>query len=436
MTRPRPLSRVLAALAAIAGMGTSRAARGSDPVPCMTSVVIEPDRAVPGQQLHYRVQILSREDVVSEAWVSPPSFPGFRTETLPGDVEPALVKRGRARYRVRRERRALFAEQTGWFVLRSPGVRCNLPGAPAFIASVPDASVQIVPAPQSGRPSHFSGLIGPVILSAVVEPREITLGQSVRLVIALRGPGNLWDALDPISGRTNQTNADWFRRTPELHLKSGASLLVRRHFVYDVVPREIGRLTLPEIRIPYFDPEAGRYAAASAPAVTVIVMPPEPSRVPREDDAGVPALRGEPAAPRTPTRARAWVAWGLGVTLVLGAGAGLILARRRRAGGAGTALAAAEAARARGDREGEAAALARALREALARRLPESRTLAPEEILALPSLLPAQRDGAQRLAELERARFDPTARAPDPVAVERALTELRALRGSSLFSPG
>lgn len=430
MTRHRPLSWVLAALAAIAGAGTgtARAARGSDPVPCMTSVVVEPDRAVPGQQLHYRVRILSREDVLSVAWVSPPSFPGFRTETLPGDVEPALVKRGRARYRVRWERRALFAEETGSFALQSAGLRCDLPGAPAFIASVPDASVQIVPAPQSGRPPHFSGLIGPVILRTVVEPREITLGESVRLAIALRGPGNLWDAPDPISGWANRTDADWFRRTPELHLESGTSLRVRRHFAYDVVPREIGTLTLPEIRIPYFDPESGRYAAAAAPAVTVIVMPPELSRAPREDDASVPAVRGEPAAPGTPTRARAWVAWGLAATLVLGAGAGLVLVRRRRAGRAGTALAAAEAARARGDREGEAAALARALREALARRLPEARTMAPEEILALPSLSPAQRGGAQRLAELERARFDPTARAPDPVAVERTLTELHELR--------
>ncbi len=429
MTRRRPLSWVFAALAAVAGTGTSRAVRAEDPVPCMASVVVEPDRAVRGQQLHYRVRILSREDVLSVAWVSPPSFPGFRTETLPGDVEPALVKRGRARYRVRWERRALFAEETGSFALQSAGLRCDLPGAPAFIASVPDASVQIVPAPQSGRPPHFSGLIGPVILRAVVEPRGITLGESVRLAIALRGPGNLWDAPDPISGWANRTDADWFRRTPELHLESGTSLRVRRHFAYDVVPREIGTLTLPEIRIPYFDPEAGRYAAASAPAVTVIVMPPELSRAPREDDSGVPTVRGE-TAPRTPTRARAWVGWGLAVTLVLGAGAGLVLVRRRRAGGAGTALAAAEAARARGDREGEAAALARALREALARRLPEARTLAPEEILALPSLSPAQRDGAQRLAELERARFDPTARAPDRVAVERALTELRKLRNA------
>ncbi|MEE8475974.1 MAG: hypothetical protein V3T01_11510, partial [Myxococcota bacterium] len=77
----------------------------------------------------------------------------------------------------------------------------------------------------------------------------------------------------------------------------------------------------------------------------------------------------------------------------------------------------------------EAAALSRALREALARRLPEARTGSPEEILALPSLAPAERESAQRLAEVERARFDPTALAPEAGAVERALTELRKLSG-------
>ncbi len=429
MSRHRPLSWGLAAFAAITGTSTSHAARAEDPVPCMASVVVEPDRAVPGQQIQYRVRILSREDVVSVEWIVPPSFPGFRTESLPGRLEPEPVKRAGIRYHDRRERRALFAEETGSFSLRSAGLRCNLPGAPAYIAPVPDGSVQIVATPRPGRPPHFSGLIGPVVMNAIVEPRAIALGQSVRLAITLRGTGNLWDAPDPISGLETPADADWFRRTPELHLDSGASLSVRRHFSYDVVPRKTGTLALPEIRVRTFDPEAGRYATVSAPAVEVRVMPPEPRRAPTEADLGVPAVRVSPAAPSDRTSARSRSIGAFAFALALGAGAIWAVTRRRRSGGARPALEEAEAARDRGDREGEAAALSRALREALARRLPEARTGSPEEILALPSLAPAERESAQRLAEVERARFDPTALAPEAGAVERALTELRKLSG-------
>ncbi|MEE8473928.1 MAG: BatD family protein, partial [Myxococcota bacterium] len=362
----------------------------------MASVVVEPDRAVPGQQIQYRVRILSREDVVSVEWIVPPSFPGFRTESLPGRLEPEPVKRAGIRYHDRRERRALFAEQTGSFSLRSAGLRCNLPGAPAYIAPVPDGSVQIVAAPRPGRPPHFSGLIGPIVMNAIVEPRAIALGQSVRLAITLRGPGNLWDAPDPIAGFKTPANTDWFPRAPELHLDSGASLSVRRHFSYDVVPRETGKLLLPEIRIWYFDPETGRYATVSAPAVEVRVMPPEPQRAPTEADLGEPPVRVSPAAPRTWTSDRSRSTWAF--VFALGAGAIWAVTRRRRSGGARPALEEAEAARDRGDREDEAAALSRALREALARRLPEARTGSPEEILALPSLAPAERESAQRLA--------------------------------------
>ena len=79
MSRHRPLSWGLAACAAITVTGTSHAARTEDPVPCMASIVVEPDRAVPGQQIQYRVRILSREDVLSVEWIEPPSFPGCWT---------------------------------------------------------------------------------------------------------------------------------------------------------------------------------------------------------------------------------------------------------------------------------------------------------------------------------------------------------------------
>jgi hypothetical protein len=48
----------------------------------------------------------------------------------------------------------------------------------------------------------------------------------------------------------------------------------------------------------------------------------------------------------------------------------------------------------------------------------------PEQLTARPGLGPAVAAAAQRLAEVERCRFDPQAPAPDVAAVERAIAAL------------
>jgi hypothetical protein len=103
----------------------------------------------------------------------------------------------------------------------------------------------------------------------------------------------------------------------------------------------------------------------------------------------------------------------------LAAAGGLLAARRRsRARRVRAELAQALA---EGD---EGAASARALRSALARRLPGASSLTAEEITALSSLPAAVADAARLLAEVERARFDPTASAPSREAVARAIAKL------------
>jgi hypothetical protein len=105
-----------------------------------------------------------------------------------------------------------------------------------------------------------------------------------------------------------------------------------------------------------------------------------------------------------------------------------LVARRRRlasGGGVSDALAEAAAAERAGHAEASAAALARALRAGLARHLPEAERRTPEQRLAGASLSAPVRAALELLAEVERARFDPAARAPEREAIERVLAQLR-----------
>ncbi len=405
-------------LAAAAGFGG--AARGDDAPACLASLALRPETVVTGQQVLYRLRILSRDDVTSVEWVEPPSFPGFRAERLPGRPHPE-VERGGASYRVREENRALFAERPGSFTLRSAGLRCRVRGDSDrdFLAPIPDASLTVVAPPETGRPPDFAGLVGPLTLRSVVEPHALALGQSARLTVVLQGPGNLWDAPDPLSAEI--ADAELFRRRPELRFESGSRLFVRVQFVYDLVPRRQGTLNVPPIRVSYFDPDAQRYEVATAPTVAVTVAPPASHRdLETRDEAAAAPERLEPGPAPAQRRRGSWLVLGL----ALAAGASAVFAYRRRSRGASReALAAADDARTRGDREAETAALARALREGLALVIPEVHTLATEEILARASA-PAAERAARLLAEIDRSRFDPDAPPPDRAAVKRALAEL------------
>jgi hypothetical protein len=412
------------ALVPLAGLlvgASAPAARAGDPPPCSATASFEIDRATVGQQVLYRVRIASREDVTAVEWIEPPSFPGFRAEWLPGRPSTEPTVQGGVRYRAREERRALFPERPGALRVEAAGLRCRVAtdaGERTFTASVPAAALRAVAPPAEERPPDFAGLIGRIALQTIVTPREVLLGQSVRVAVMLRGSGNLWDAPDPLAAIDD---ADVFPRRPQLTLETGTRLSVKRHFSYDVVPLRVGTLVIPAIRVPYFDPRAGHFATAVTDPVHVTVEP----RAAGDETAAEEPDRGraEPVRPLPAAEAASGKRWwgAIGVAL-LAAGAGASMAARRHARARQSRatlegmLAAAE-----GD---EAAALAGALRRALARRLPDAPSLTAEEIAALPSLPAAALEAARLLAEAERARFDPTASPPSREAVARAMAKL------------
>jgi hypothetical protein len=404
--------------------------RAGDPPPCAATAAFDSDRATVGQQVLYRVRILFREDVVAVDWAEPPRFPGFRAEWLPGGPPAEPTLRDGVPYRSREERRALFPERPGELRAESAVLHCRIltdAGERIVATRAPAVALRAEAPPAESRPPDFAGLIGPIALQTIVTPRELRLGESLRVAVMLRGSGNLWDAPDPLA---DIAGADVFPRRPEQSLETGAALSVKRHFAYDVVPLREGTLVIPAVRVPYFDPAAGRFATAASDAVRVAVAARAGApggESPEADLSPGPAAEG--ARPARPARQDATAgagrrnrrSWPIALAALAAAG-GLLAARRRsRARRARAALERALTAA----EDGEAAALARALRGALARRVPGAApSLTAEEIAALPALPAAAAEAARLLAEVERARFDPSASAPGRDAVARAVAKL------------
>jgi len=410
---------------ALAGLGLllcAQPARAEAPA-CRADALLEPARAVVGEQVLYRVRVQRRDDVVRVDWAQPPVLPNLRAEALPPEPR-ADVRLDGVVYHVHDEVRALFPERAGALRLGGAALRCELEAGEAQQLPVPEARLEVEALPEAGRPPGFSGLVGPLLLHLTVTPERVELGQALRVAVLARGTGNLWVLEQPFP-EDAFGSAEVFERPAELALERGSGLFLRQHLALDVVPREAGLLRVPALAISYFDPVRDTYRVATTEEVQVQV----------EERAEGTLVQSDLPVRQAPPVEGAGGGWRTPLAAVLAAGAGVAAWRwrRRAADPSGAAWRAAAAARRSGDLDAEQRELARALRNALARHAPHLASLSGEELAALPDLPAAARAAASLLKALERARFERGAPAVDAQQVARALRDLAAPRDPSAW---
>jgi hypothetical protein len=415
-TRMRSGFRMALAAAALA----CGVAGAGEPAPCTATAGFDVEHAVVGQQVGYHVRIARRHDVLSVDWVEPPTFPGFHAEWLPDIAEPADASAPTRSYE---ERRALFPERAGTLSPARAQLRCQT-GEEVSIVVVPHVTLRVEPPPTRDRPSNFAGLVGALAVERVITPQPASLGESIRVAVMLRGEGKLWIVDDPMAPIAA---ADVFRRRPRTSLDTGARLTVKRHFVYDIVPLRAGELEIPAIHVAYFDAAHGRFNAVRTKSVTVTVEAAASATAPDAKSRAADAeIEGETIATQTtatnaPVRSRVNLP-GIAVAVIAAIAIAFVL--RRRLAGRRRIAAAATSVAAIPDGSGEAEAIARALRLAIAPHVEGVAAQTAEELGAKPGLPEGVSAAVRLLAEAERARFDPTAEIPDRDTVRDAIERL------------
>lgn len=130
--------------------------------------------------------------------------------------------------------------------------------------------LDVLPLPEAGRPSNFTGAVGQYTMEVSLNRNEVTADESVTLKITLKGSGNIKLAEFPEPEIPNAFEV-YDPKTSENISITAAGMSGRKTYEYLLIPRYNGTYKIPEIRFSYFDTKAKRYKTLSSPEQEITV---------------------------------------------------------------------------------------------------------------------------------------------------------------------
>ncbi len=281
--------------------------------------VVDESKPWLGQQLLYTLYLYTDVDVRSVSPTRLPDFKGFWTEVipLPENNAPEILERdGRRMGRLPLLQRALFPRQSGRIEIGPVEAAMTVLSGDGFFGLAPTQSqitrqsnrvmvdARALPA---GAPPDFHNVVGQVELEAKLEPRTLEVGQAATLELRLSGRGHLQGVAAPeipaIAGLQvfppQQSGGDTIKKS---------TVVGNRVWSYVLVPDRAGRIALPALEIPYFDPAAGRYGRATTAPLELEVKGSTQALRPSGESVALHPIRANalPASAAGPARPANW----------------------------------------------------------------------------------------------------------------------------------
>ena len=384
-----------------------------------------------GQQVDYVVDVQLNELARQRLRRNPTFFP-------PGDAGGARV-RSRAAGARRAPGTAVLRDAVvparalpalpGTTIIPPATLTYSLPLSPSFFSREESVALRTdsvrfvaVEPPVQGRPADFAGAVGSLSASSRLDEPAGRMGDPVVLTLRLTGTGNVKLLPRPL------VTVDWATiALGEERVSvdtSAARVRGAKEFDWLLTPRRAGRLPVPAIRYPYFDPERGAYDVARTDSGVFEVAAAALASADTGTATRLPIrrlLRAERAPPLT---SRGWY-WPLLVLAPAPATLRRVFARRRRRASIQSA-----ARRLHGFGAARRAPSPRELRrtylDALSERVPAVGANMParaplERLLRRAGVTePTARAAQEVLDRLDRAAFSPSG-VVDPTLVTRAV---------------
>lgn len=258
-------------------------AAGAEPIFLTTN--LSQSTAYVEEQLLYILKLFLRVRV-SDISLELPEVEHLTLKQLGKPVEYQSV-RNKNTYRVIEVRYSLIPESQGNYGIPPAKMRMTVyesrrgtnrsfnsffaPGRLKTITSQP-MELKVLPLPETGQPEDFSGLVGDFKIDSVLEPSEITFGESAALTVSLSGRGNI-NRMPDMKG----PDLDWakiYADQPIFKAESDSKgLKGSKVMKWAIVPEKDGSYQLPSISVNYYNPEKHKYIWLRTDPKTLTVIP-------------------------------------------------------------------------------------------------------------------------------------------------------------------
>jgi hypothetical protein len=139
-----------------------------------------------------------------------------------------------------------------------------------FVTRAQPVALTAMALPDDGRPPGFSGWVGHFQVRASASPTEVNVGDPITLTLSVSGPDYLDNLELPPLARDPLFEENF--KIPE-EIAAGSTRGEVKQFTQTLRPRNSEVKAIPPIRIPYFDPDAGRYQIAESTPIALTVKP-------------------------------------------------------------------------------------------------------------------------------------------------------------------
>ena len=239
-----------------------------------------PDTVYVGQQVTYQVAVLLSESARARLRRNPeflpPELRGLLAYELGAPRRVAPRRYGGGPFEAHVFQRALFAVAPGTLMVPAPQLSYTLPQSSSyfsreerFIVRAESAQLVVKPLPDAGRPQDYTGAVGVLRASVLLDASTARVGDPLVLTMRVDGIGNVKLLPRPV------LEVSWASTVPGTERvsvdTSGAFVRGYKEFDWILTPTQAGPVELPTLRYSYFDPYRGDYAyAETAPRALAV----------------------------------------------------------------------------------------------------------------------------------------------------------------------
>jgi len=127
-----------------------------------------------------------------------------------------------------------------------------------------DATLNVKPLPEEGKPKDFSGAVGQFDFDVTVSPNQVQVGDPITLRMRATGEGNM----DSVEMPAIKENQDFKVYNPEITERDNMKILEQV-----VIPRHASIKAFPAVSFSYFDPKEGKYKTITKGPTALMVDP-------------------------------------------------------------------------------------------------------------------------------------------------------------------